>query len=139
MLEALLMVAGGASLLWGTKGIFLSVLILTTINYYHNYYLDFWYWELIIIIIGLAGIILNSFLNRQTQNLRVLKVSMSSAASLFAAGVIFPLLPAFLLWSFLIGLPLIFNYRQIPPALRLHIIFKFIFFCGWIIIGNILY
>ncbi|MGI6449761.1 MAG: hypothetical protein ACOX3R_05510 [Desulfitobacteriia bacterium] len=139
VLEALLIVAGGASLFWGTKGVFLAAIILTIINYYHNYLEDFWHWEPIIIFIGLVGIILNYFLDKKTQQLRIIKVSMVSAASLLAAGAILPLIPAFLLWSLIIGLPLLFTYRQIPRALYLQVIFKFIFFCGWLIIGNIIY
>ena len=126
VLEALLVIAGGAALFWGTKGIFFSALILTAINYFHSIPSSFWFWELLIISFALFGIIINIFFDYKTQHLRVVKVYIGSTASLLTAGVFLTLIPAFALWSFLIGLPLIFTYRQMPRTLYSQILFKFI-------------
>lgn len=139
LLEFFLLSAAGFTLLWNDKGIILSWGVLTAINLLHNYPYEFWYWEIIISLMALTGIALNYLLNKKTHHFRVLKVSTASAVSLLASGLVLPLFPAFLFWSFFLAVPLLFTYRTIPRAVYLQIIFKFIFSMGWIIIGNILY
>jgi hypothetical protein len=89
--------------------------------------------------VSLLGGIVNYLLNKKTDKLRLVKVLTGSAVSLLSWGLFTPLIPGLFIWSILVGLPLVFSYRNIPKAFYLQLIFKFIFSTGWIIIGNILY
>lgn len=137
LLEFILISLAGLSF-WGNKGILISGLILSALNIFHHYP-AFWNWEIIILGFVVSGIIVNFIFNKKTAHLRILKVSAGSVASLVASGLYLPLIPGFIAWTFTIALPILFTYREVPKALYLQIIFKFIFSLGWIIIGNILY
>jgi hypothetical protein len=131
----------GASFLWGTKGNITGFLLLSALNAFRYYYQAdiFWLWEIMIAFYSLLGGIVNYLLNKKTDKLRLVKVLTGSAVSLLSWGLFTPLIPGLFIWSILVGLPLVFSYRNIPKAFYLQLIFKFIFSTGWIIIGNILY
>jgi len=128
--------------MWGNKGILFSWLLLSAINVYHHRVSiinTLIMWELIISAWVIVGLVINYYLNKKTNHLRLLKITSGSAASLLAAGIFMPLIPGMILWLMLAGIPFFFTYRKIPAAFYQQIIFKFIFSTGWIIIGNILY
>lgn len=139
--QAILLYLAGMSFFGGTKGIFSAGIILSLLNLYVNYSNSsvVFFWQIIIIIYTLAGIVVNHLFNRSTDNLRVLNVSAASFTSLLNAGIFFSFIPALIIWAVLIAIPLTFNYRSIPKSLFWQVFFKFIFSLGWIIIGNILY
>ena len=139
VLELFLIAATGFSFIWGYKGIFISSVLVTTVNIFNNYLFDYLFWEVIIFTYAFIGVAIKFFLDRKTNNLRVVKVTAGSAASLFFSGIFLPLILGMVIWSLLIGIPLTFSYRDMPSSAFLQIIFKFIFCSGWIIIGNILY
>lgn len=139
ILEFLLLAVSGLPLLWGNKGIILAGLVVTALNYHGNTSLEFWYWEQIIAIYLLLGLITNLVLNRKTENLRVVKVSGATLTSLLISPLFLPFFLGLAAWLLLIAIPLAFTYREIPKSVYLQIIFKFIFSAGWLIIGNILY
>jgi len=135
--------AAGFSLIGKSKGLAAGGLILSAINLFAYYtagdWHALWFWQTVIVVYTVGGLLGNYFLNKKTAELRFLKVTAGSAVSVLSLGVFFPLIPAALIWGILAGLPLIFTYREVPKAFYLQIIFKFIFSCGWIIIGNIAY
>lgn len=137
-LELLLLYIAGISFFAGVKGTLISGLLISILNYMLNYS-NFWDWQLIIILIVLIGILVNLLLDKKTDQLRVVKVTTGSIASLFTAPIFFSLIPAFLIWVVLIGIPLGFTYRNISKYLYLQIFFRFIFALGWIIMGNTMY
>lgn len=139
--QAILLYLAGISLFGGTKGILGAGIILSFLNLYVNYSSSsvIFFWQIIIIIYTLTGIIINYLFNRSTENLRILKVSAASFSSLLNAGIFFSFIPALFIWTVLIAIPLIFNYKSIPKSLFWQVFFKFIFSLGWIIIGNIFY
>ncbi|NLI93626.1 MAG: hypothetical protein GX434_15970 [Peptococcaceae bacterium] len=139
LLEFVLLSIAGFSLFGRNKGMILSTILVSLINYLINSPASFWFWEIIIMTYGILGILINSSFNHKTRHLRVVKVSAGSVAALLASGLFLPFFPALIAWTVGIGIPLIFTYREIPRSLFLQIIFKFIFSTGWLIIGNILY
>jgi len=139
IVEFILISVAGFSLIWGNKGIVVAGVVITLLNFSGNNLSDFWYWEKIMGLYWIFGITCNYLLNRKTQHLRVIKVSIGTMASLFTSGLFVPFLAGLIAWVFMIVIPLAFTYREIPKSLYLQIIFKFIFSTGWLIIGNILY
>ncbi|RNC29708.1 MAG: hypothetical protein AWM53_00325 [Candidatus Dichloromethanomonas elyunquensis] len=139
LLEFFLVSMAGLSLFGGSKGIMMSGIMISAVNLIGNFHSNFWFWESIIILYSVFGFTLNNFLNHKTDQMRVVKVTAGSVAALLAAGLLIPFIPGFIAWTLGIGIPLVFTYREIPKALYLQIIFKFIFSIGWLIIGNILY
>ncbi|UWG95635.1 hypothetical protein LPY66_11980 [Dehalobacter sp. DCM] len=137
-LEMVLLCAAGSSLIWNTLGIVLSGVILSCVHFVINPAESFWLWEAIIITYMGLGLAINALLNRYTHNFRLLKVVSGSGVPLVVLGVFVPLLPAALLWSFFVGIPLLFTYRSVSKFVLLQLIFRFIFSAGWLIIGNIL-
>lgn len=141
ILELILVIIAGSSLVGEWKGVLFSGLLMSVLNTVYNYFVPgvFWTWQGLIFIYLLLVLAVNSYLNRKTGNLRLIKVVSGSAVSLTSLILFLPLLPGLFIWMIFIGLPLTFNYRKIPVSFFAQIIFKFIFSLGWIIIGNILY
>ena len=137
-LELLLLYLAGLTFFAGIKGIWISGIIISILNYIFNYS-GFWNWQLIIILLVLLGTLINLLLDRKTEQLRIVKVATGSALSLLTAPVFFSFIPAFLIWTLLIGIPLGFTYRKITKYVYLQIVLRFLFALGWIIIGNMIY
>jgi len=140
VLELILLMVAGANILWGAKGILAGLIIVSAINCYYNCLLEneFLFWQIIITLYVLIGLFLNYYLNKKTDQLRLVKVVTGSAVSGLAWSIFLPLIPGLLIWAFLIGIPLVFTYRKIPLFFYVQLFFKFIFSTGWLIIGNIL-
>lgn len=138
LLELMLILAAGLSLIWGYKGMLISWMLISLINYGYNHPEGFWFWEGLISSYTFLGVLINTYLGTITKNLRVLKVTAGSGGALITTAIFLPLFPAFLLWTVFLGIPLIFTYREISKAVPLQIFFKFIFSAGWLMIGNIL-
>ena len=138
VLQILLLYLAGLSFFIGIKGIWISGLIISVLNYSFNH-ASFWHWELIIALFVLVGTAINLLLDRKTKQLRVVKVTTGSIISLLTAPIFFSFVPAFLIWTVLIGIPLGFTYRQISKYVYLQIFFRILFALGWIIIGNSIY
>ena len=141
ILEFILILVAGACFLCGAKGILTALVLVSALNIFHNYFLvnEFWLWQIIIVAYTVFGFLLNYFFNKRTDELRVVKVAAGSAVSVLAWSIFMPLIPGLVIWAFLIGMPLVFTYRNIPGVFYAQLIFKFIFSTGWLIIGNILY
>ncbi len=141
LLELFLISVAGLSLFWGSKGIYFSLGIISIINFLANanYRYGFWFWEIIILLFAFFGLIIYFIFDKRTHQLGIIKVTTGSATTLLIFGVFLPLLPAFTLWSLIIGIPLVFASREISREQYRQLIFKFIFSTGWIIIGNMLY
>lgn len=138
-LELILICAAGITLLGNYSGLVIAGLIVSAVNFAVNEPGSILFWEIIILAYMCFGLITAYLLNRKTHNFRVLKVAGGSVTSLFLFGMLLPFIPAILIWTAIIGIPLVFNYRSISRAIVLQAIFKFIFCTGWLIIGNILY
>ncbi|NLP43936.1 MAG: hypothetical protein GX351_04865 [Peptococcaceae bacterium] len=139
VLEFFLLIAFGASLLTQFQGIIFSSLILSVINYMNNVSSNFWYWEFLIIMFCIIGLILNYFFDRSNREFRLITITAGSSTILLGSLLVIPLIPGIVLWAAFIGLPIIFGIGNIPKTVLFQLIFKFIFSTGWIIIGNILY
>ncbi|KUO66991.1 MAG: hypothetical protein APF84_17515 [Gracilibacter sp. BRH_c7a] len=137
-LELLLLYVAGLSFFAGIKGILISGIFVSILNFIFNYQ-NFWSWQLIIILMVMIGSLINYLLDKKTHELRIIKVTAGSIVSLFTAPIFFSIVPAFLIWIVIIGIPLGFTYRNITKFVYLQILFRFIFGFGWIIIGNVIY
>lgn len=136
--EMIFLWAAGFSF-FGGKGLIGAFVCATAVNFWRNGAFFFLGWEVILVIYLFLGLGINYFFNRKTDGLRVVKVAAGSGSALLVAGMILPVIPAFMCWALVIGLPLLFTRRKLPKAVWLQIIFQFIFSAGWLIIGNILY
>lgn len=138
LVQFVLLYLAGLTFIGGRNGIIGAAIVLSLLNYIVKYTHGFIFWQLIIAIYALTGLLINGWLNTRTNHLRLVKVSVGSIASLLTSGLLMPIIPAFLAWSVLLGIPLGFTYREIGKPVMIHMIFRFIFSGGWIIIGNIL-
>ncbi len=138
VLQMILLYLAGLSLFTGIKGVWVSGFMISIMNYIFNHS-NFWSWQLIIVLVVFFGTAINLVLNKKTEQLRVVKLTTGSMISFLTAPIFFSFVPAFLIWTALIGLPLGFTYRKISKYVYLQIIIRFIFALGWIIIGNSIY
>lgn len=140
IMELSLLYAAGISFFGGTRGIIGSAVLLSVINKLLHNIPDFTFWEIVIFCELILGISANYFIEKKTNLHQIFNISFGALSSIIIIGIFISLIPAFFIWLFLIGIPIIFTYKN-PPIkwLYFHTLAKFILSLSWIIIGNIFY
>lgn len=134
-LQFVLILIAGFSLKGSKGSIILATLIISLINLAQNSYQIVWGWQVIIVAFGLSDLSIIKMFDRKTDTFRLLPVIVGSSTSALASVLFLPL--GLLIWTVYIAIPLGLSHRKIPGAYYVQNIFKFIFFVGWLIIGNI--
>ena len=139
LLEFILLLAAGIIFFGGIRGTVMATLLLTLLNLIVNRAGQFWRWEPLLLIMGLAGVILEMVFGRLARRSQVVSSLVGGFISLVLFGAFITPIAALMLWVLIIGMGIVpkakksqFLWSFAPTVLR------FILGLVWIIYGNIL-
>lgn len=139
LLEGALLVSAGIIFFGGIWGMVVATAALSGINYLTHDLMQFWYWEIPLLVGGSVGILLLLIIGKIANKSQIVGGLVGGLTSLVFFGAFATPIAALILWA------LVFGTGIIPKGKKSRVIWSFaptilrmLLGLGWIIYGNIL-
>lgn len=139
IIESIFILAAGSTILGGIKGMIISAIIVSGVNFFFHGIDSFLPWEIPLLIGTAVGMISLYVINRKAKGSHFLSGVVGSIISLVLFGAFITPLLAILLWALIMGTGLIPKpqKRQVLWSLAPTVLLL-IYGIGWVIYGNFL-
>jgi hypothetical protein len=139
LLEGVFLLSAGMIFFGGIWGTAAATVALTGINFLTHDPVQFWHWEIALVLLGMVGMVLLLIAGKIAKKSQVVTGLAGGLITLVLFGAFITPIVAIILWALVVGTGMIPNHKKnqvlrsfAPTILRL------VLGCGWIIFGNLL-